>query len=133
MSYIAGYIAGFPVAGMYDDVQLSRLEIQDISRPGIHGADWKQLGIRGEPFNLRTILDCVDPPAVRAAKIAYRNQVGRLVSITDPRGATWLNVMVLNVRFGQTQTGYFLRGGVNNGAHILTAIWELYPNATIYG
>lgn len=118
---------------MSDDVQLSSLEIQNISRPGIHGVDWKELGIRGEPFNLRTMLDCVDAAAVSNAKVAYRNQVGSLVSITDPRGATWLNVMVLNVRFAQTQTGYFLRGGVNDGAHILTATWELYPNATVYG
>lgn len=130
---IAGYIAGYPVAAMTNDVQLSGNTVEAIHRPGIHGHDWREIGVRGEPFQIQTVIDCVNSAAASAVKIAYRATRGNLISVTDPRGAVWTNLMVLDVKFLQTQTGYFVRGGVNNGNILVTAIWDLHPNALVYG
>jgi hypothetical protein len=99
--------------------------VADVSRPGVTGHAFQELGARAEPVVMESVIDCTDNAALKAEILEYVALQGTLVTVVDDLGNTWTNVMVLRVRTGQGKYVASAVGGVNGGNYLLRATWEM--------
>ena len=125
-------IGPFPFISLSRAISRPFEQIEREVRPGIAGTSFWRTGQRGEPFALRSVVDCPDVPSALTTLAAYERLVGQ-----DPVGVTWadvalagLLVMVLGVMPDEGGVHTVLQGvggllGSSNA--LLRAVWLVEP------
>lgn len=113
-------------------VQLAQRVTRDSTRPGVAGHDKIDVGVRGEPFTMTGLVDCVTALDVALTKVQLADLVGTAVQVTDNLGNVWNTVYVDAFRSVREQRMALGLGGQNNGAYLLTFEVRLQPLAVSY-
>jgi hypothetical protein len=112
-------IDGFP--------KLPQTKYRDITRPGMDGVAFQQLGARGEEFTLRTIVDVTGTANFLATSNGYiaMKQAGELVNISLANNAVeYDGYLILDVVIEKPVPCIGV-GGINSGNVLLIANWTM--------
>jgi hypothetical protein len=110
------------VAGEVD--QLGEL-VEEITRPGIDGHAYRQLGLRAEPFDLTALVDIEDDSStdpIQARMATYKSLQGSLCDLEDGFGETYSNLMILGVRLLSAQALVGSVGHISNDPAYLLSV-----------
>jgi hypothetical protein len=89
-------IGGITVIALKEgDLDPAGITVEDITRPGLDGVAYRQLGTRGETTQLTAIVDCLGPSGADAMLSAMKGLQGTIVTIIM-RGMTYNNFLVVN-------------------------------------
>ena len=99
--------------------------VADITRYGVDGHEFIQIGQRGSPFEIVTIYD-KDSAANAVAEIKTYEGTWRskLVTITDDADVTHSRVLILDVHASYHKAAHIV-GGVNATGFLIIARWTL--------
>lgn len=98
--------------------------VEAIQRPGVAGTIFRTLASKGSEFELIGIADFTSEGNAKAGVIAYKGLQGTLCTITDDHGQSWTGYMCLNVVSNGWKAGATARGGISNGAYLVTSRWR---------
>lgn len=98
--------------------------VGEITRPRVDGHAFERLGKRGQPVTLQTEVDVSNVSTAFAAYLALQST---FVTVVDPDGQSFSNVLVLGVAKVASKKVLTPQGGVNGGDWMLTAQWQLQP------
>lgn len=109
----SGAIGGYTFASFSGEMCPGNgVTIEEITRPGVSGVAYRQVGSKGEASKVSTVAD-VSSAALAAALItAYRALQGTQVAVTDGNGITWSRVIVVAAKPGKVQAARALVGGL---------------------
>lgn len=101
--------------------------MEEITRPGEDGHEYRLVGARGAPTELRTESDYETAADAKAAETAYLAMKGTLQTITYGDGQTRANVMILDVQIESVFRVETPVGGVETGSgnYLLAAMWQV--------
>ncbi len=127
-------VGGYTIFGWRgsDGVQLSGMETREVARDGVSGLDVIQIGVRGKPFKMTAMVDCVDALTRAYTKINFSAMQGNLVTVQDNTGINWANILVKDVAHIKEETHTGVVGGLNQGNYWLETQFTLIPMATTY-
>jgi len=119
-------IAGYTMLFVTGPIGRPGMATEPITRPGVDGSAFREVGLRCEPFLMTSLMDLEDAADVAAELNLYAALKGSLVTVVDDHGSTWTNVMVLDVQPIQTQTIGVSAGGLaTTPTKLITARWTL--------
>jgi hypothetical protein len=90
-------IGGYPVLDLQGSLPMARRQFQNITRPGIAGKEYLEIGYYGDPKVLTTITAIVAPATCQDALTAYKNLEGVVVIVTLYDLSSWGNIFVAGV------------------------------------
>ena len=129
MAGITDGITTVTLGGLDWPSDMSGTLIEEITREGVAGAAFKQVGYRGRPkqaFSWATAAN----NSQRATAISYYKLLqGRVTTVTDDKGTAWNYVMVLDVDILRT---YPIVNSPNGDLYMIEAVWTLQAVATSY-
>jgi len=110
------------------DPAKTRLEI--LERPGVDGQGYRDIGTRGEPFQLRCDLDVVNRTTAANFMATFRGWIGDQVNVSDGV-ATWSSLTVLDVVQVGAQDISSAVGGVTGSSAtvIMSVVFTMMGNA----
>ena len=102
------------------------METEPLTRPGVDGTAFRELGTRGQPFQVTTIVDVDDAADAKTALESYAALRATLVTLTDDLGNSWANVMVIDVEPIEVKAVESGVGGLSQtGGVLVSARWTL--------
>lgn len=104
--------------------------VEAIQRPGVAGTTFRTLASKGSEFELVGIADFTSEANAKAGVIAYKAFQGLLCTITDDHGQSWTLYMCLGVTSAGWKTGATARGGISNGAYLVTSRWRFVASGS---
>ena len=114
-------------------INLSGVVLSEITQPGVDGHAYMDVGIRGKPFEIVTVVDLDSAAVMAAEKVLYAALQGALTTITDEIRNVWNNILVLDVEPIREMVLFTPVGGIsNNAADMLVARWLLQNTSTSY-
>ena len=102
---------------------------QPIVKNGVAGKAYIQIGYMGEPRQIQTVRG-IQFTSSAAEKILDKSLQGHIVSVTDDAGASWYNLMVVNVDHAACNMILSGAGYYTGYTGTLTTIWTLDPLST---
>lgn len=112
-------------------VNLSGINLEEITQPGVDGVAYIDVGIRGDKFELLTVVDLDNPAAQVLEKIIYASFQGSLVQVTDHLNLAYNNILVHRVTPVREFILFTPVGGIsNNAGTMLIARWILENTST---
>ena len=102
-------------------VNIPGIMLEDISQPGVDGHAFIDGGIRGEFFELVTMVDLDDPATQAIEKILYGGFMGSLTTVTDQLLNAYNNILIRRVAPIREVILFTPVGGISNNAG--TALW----------
>jgi hypothetical protein len=106
------------------DLDPAGTTVEDITRPGLDGVAYRQLGSRGEVTQLTAIVDCLGSSAADAMLSSLKGLQGTIVSIVM-RGLTYNNFLVVNFMPVSRHIVGSPVGGVCSGNWLVTGKFTL--------
>jgi hypothetical protein len=97
------------------------MQIEDVSRPGVNGAEFRQVQKRGEPFEMEGVVDCTSLANAVALFKTIHALRGTIVSIVDDYGDTF-NAVVHEVVRLRVKALAKAAGGVSGNPQALLAL-----------
>jgi len=101
--------------------------VEDITRAGVDGTAYRQIGKRGPPFTMTSLVDVQTTAAAATLDGTYKALQGTLVTVVDCVGNSWSNVAVLDVspiRIQAVTCATAGKSGANPGC-LVSATWTL--------
>ena len=123
-----GGISVYSIRGRVDGAQ-ERVEV--IGNENVDGLAALKTGVRGEPFELRSMVFTNSTALIGTIENSYRAIVGSVVSVVDDHGVTWTNLLVLRVKAAGEQV-YAVAQPSSSSVRV-DAIWTLQSVATVAG
>ena len=103
-------------------------ELESIKRAGVDGVALRKIGKGAEPTQVETMVDVLDAAAVKTLEAAYQALRGTVVTVTDGRGQTFSNIVVVDVAIEVVRpVAMFVGGGNPDPAFMVRAVWVLQP------
>ncbi len=100
-------------------------------RPGVNGSTFWNTGVRSEPIQLATVVDCANVNAATQLLRAYEATVGQVVSIDfagdNLDGVGILVADVQPIEGGACQTVLGVGGTLGTSSGLLRCVWILQP------
>lgn len=110
-------------------INLASPVLEELSpRPGVDGVAFRKVADdRGPSYQLQCIRDHATFSAAKTALANYRDFIGKIVSVTDSRGLTYTNQLVVNVetREGPRAIGLSDGGLETSPECVLRTTWTL--------
>lgn len=117
-------MGGYSVIRVDGPKRLAAVEVKRLDRPGVDGVDYMDMGIKGRPYTVTSLLDLTSTAALNQAMATFSGMQGNLITVVDNAERTFLNQMVLGVQHEHRKLGAAI-GGVSGGEWLLTTTWEL--------
>ncbi|MCO6456791.1 MAG: hypothetical protein J5I93_15945, partial [Pirellulaceae bacterium] len=96
------------------------VQLMEITRPGVNGVAYKQLGSRGRPSQLRGLALVSSQSAAATLITTYKSLIGTTVTIVH-RGQNWTPFLVLDVMLAdQPRTSPQSVGGISSAGSDVT-------------
>ena len=113
------------------DLDAVKPMLQEVSRPGVAGRAFRQLGNKSEIVQLRSIVDVASDAAAALAIATYTAMIGTVVTVVKANVAN-TNWLVLNVRvLGRYRVTTTAGGVMGSGAQFMVeAEWSLTKAGT---
>ena len=113
----------YPSISLKGDIPaLAGVAVEEKSRPGVDGHEFRQFARRHEPFELVYLVDCDSLAAAHTRYAALAALRGSLVTVTDDKGVTAAGVMLLDVVGKQIRPTVAAAGGVSTLKKALLAV-----------
>lgn len=101
--------------------------VEEITRPGVDGVAFGELGSRSRPVQVVTEVDSASAIATQAV---YEGSVKKFVTVITPEGKTINHVFVHGVTVASKRLGANAGGTLSGaGAWLVTAAWTLQVSA----
>ncbi len=129
-------IGPFPFLDLRGGIERFKQEVEILARPGVNGAGFKQLGLKGRPFNCHSR---VDAESVQDAQLAWENYsliVGDGNAYYVAQYGTDFTIfgvqfIVLDVRLVTIKAMALFQGGIFPPSQgWIEAEWTLFPIST---
>jgi hypothetical protein len=122
-------IGSLSVLTMHGRVTPTAPSLEEITRPGVDGHAYKDLGKRAPVSQVVTETDVKDAAGLATHLSSAMGLVGTFVTVEHPTGKTVANVCVLACELAGTKAIGTAVGGVNTGNIICTLRWTLQASA----
>lgn len=99
--------------------------LEEITRYGEDGHEYRQIGKRAKVTQHRTEVDVTSAANAQTKEVNYHALKGTLVTVTYPDARSVSSVAVIDVEVLSIRTTEGAVGGVNGGDVIVTAQWML--------
>lgn len=126
-----------PSIGIYnvftivDPMQVAQMQLEEITRNGVPGLAFNQIGVRGQEFSVRVISLLTSTSGVGQQLVNYASLVGgNPVQVVDDYGDTWNLMLVKGVV--ETRRRRVLASQPTGKQVILETEWRLQPLAVTY-
>ena len=103
---------------------------QDISRPGKHGLAARDLGRRGEPFEMIGTRDHADGTAAQNFHYDLQAAAGDLVTLVDDFSNSWLDVLIHRVIMVEQRKIAVAVGGLTSGGGTVLTVHRFIMQIT---
>lgn len=120
------------VNGRADAVETVYQHTELIQRPGVDGTGMIQLGLKGDPFQLSSMVDVDTFANAQALRLNYKSIVGNGLYVVICAGTNYYNPLghkyyVLGVQAEASRIGKSAGGLVGGAQAKVEAIWTLIP------
>lgn len=125
------------VNGKADAVETVYQHSEIIQRPGIDGTALLQLGLKGDPFQLSSMVDVDTFANAQTLRLNYKSIVANGLYVVICAGKNYYNPLghkyfILGVQSEATRIGRSIGGLVGGAAARVDALWTLIPVYTGY-
>jgi len=124
----SGAISGYSFVTFTGElVPSGGITLEEITRPGVVGVAYRQVGKRGDPFTVQTLVDVASAASAQTLIRGYKALQGTVVPVIDGIGNAWPYVLVMGVRPNQPKYAAAMQGGLSGSwtGYLIECTWTL--------